>query len=148
MAAYVKYNIFVTDLLQAHHSIGGATPTHTCKAALTNTAPNVATNAVLGDITEIGAGNGYTAGGSSIAQVSAASSGIETVTATNVTFTASGGTVGPFRYVVIYNGTQTTPNHPLIAYFDYGSALTLNDGESLTVKFNSGASSGTLFTLA
>jgi hypothetical protein len=148
MATYTKFNQFVSDLLNGKHALQGGSPTHTLKLALTNTAPNAATGAVFADITEIAAGNGYAAGGASAANVSAASAGTETVTGTNITWTASGGTIGPFRYCVLYNVTQTTPVKPLVAYWDYGSSLTLNSGDSFTVKFNNGSSSGTIFTLA
>lgn len=60
-----------------------------------------------------------------------------------MTITASGGTVGPFRYVVLYNDTPASPADPLIAWWDYGSALTLNDTETFTIDF--GAS---IFTLS
>lgn len=60
-------------------------------------------------------------------------------------WTASGGTIGPFQYAVLYNDTSASDN--LVEYWDYGTALTLNDGESFTVKF-SNASPGALLTLA
>lgn len=100
------------------------------------------------DITEITAGNGYTAGGTDAAISGAGSSGTYTVTGTNITWTASGGAIAAFRYVVLYNHTQTSPVKPLIGWWDYGSALTLNTGDSLTIKFNNGASSGTILTVA
>ena len=50
--------------------------------------------------------------------------------------TAAGASVGPFRYVVIYNDSQTSPADALIGYLDYGSAITLADGESLTLDFD------------
>ena len=59
MAAYVKYQNFVEDLIEGVHDFD----LHTFKIALSNTAPNVATHAVLADVTEIAAGNGYSAGG-------------------------------------------------------------------------------------
>jgi len=46
------------------------------------------------------------------------------------------GTVGPFRYVYIYNEGTTVLVNPLIAVFDYGSSITLNDGETLTIDFD------------
>ena len=54
----------------------------------------------------------------------------------DITLTSTGGTTGPFRYVYIFNDTVTTPADPLIGYYDYGSSLTLNDGDSLTVDFS------------
>lgn len=62
---------------------------------------------------------------------------------TDVVFTASGGSFGPFQYVALYNDTQTSPVDPLVAWWDYGSAISINDGETFTVDF--GAS---IFTLA
>lgn len=147
MAAYNKFNVFVSDLLKGKQVLQGATPTDTLNCALSNSAP-VNTNTVFSNITEITAHNGYSAGGASAGNVSAASSGTETVTGTNITWTASGGTIGPFQYVVLYNVTETTPLKPLVAWWDYGSALTLQIGDSFQIKFNNGASSGTIFTLA
>jgi hypothetical protein len=115
----------------------------TLKVALTNTAPNAATHAVLADITQISAGNGYTSGGADTQNDGSESSGTLTVTGTDVVWTASGGTIGAFRYVVLYNDTPTSPADPLIGWWDYGSSITLQDGETFTVDF--GAS---LFTIA
>lgn len=115
---------------------------------LTNTAP-VAANSILSDLTEIAAGNGYTAGGTAAASPSSTqTSGTQTFSANNVTFTASGGSIGPFRYADLYNSTQTSPVKPLISWWDYGSAVTLQAGDTFTVAFNGGGSSGTIFTLA
>jgi hypothetical protein len=54
----------------------------------------------------------------------------------DVVFTASGGSVGPFRYAVLYDDTQTSPAKPLIAWWDYGSSITLADTETFTVDFD------------
>lgn len=133
MAAYVKYQAFVENLAEKVHNLA----TDTLKVALTNTAPNVATHAVLADITEIAAGNGYTAGGNQAAQSSSAqSSGTYTLALNDpATWVATGGTIGPFRYAVLYNDTPTLPADPLIAYWDYGASITLNAGESFAVDF-------------
>jgi hypothetical protein len=115
--------------------------TDTLKVLLTNTAPNAATNAVKADLTEISAGNGYTAGGTDAQNAATTASGTITVAGTDIVFTASGA-VGPFRYAVLYNDTPTSPADPLIQYWDYGSSITLASGETFTVDF--GAS---LFTV-
>lgn len=54
----------------------------------------------------------------------------------DITLTSTGGATGPFRYVYVYDDTPTVPIDPLVCYYDYGSALTLNDGESLNVDFD------------
>lgn len=149
MATYTKFNQFVEDLCQKVHDLFGTagSTADTCKAVLTLTAP-VATNAVLADLTQIANGGGYTTGGASIANVGTRATGTVTVNATNVTWT-SDGTLADFRYVAVYNDTPTSPADPLIAFWDYGSTLALdNNGDTFTVKFNNGAANGTLFTLA
>lgn len=146
MAAYVKFNVFVGDLVgKVHDLLGTAGSTaDTLKIYLSNTAPNAATNTVKSDLAEITQQNGYTAPVST-GNVGVNSTGTVTVTGTNITITASGGSVGPFRYIVLYNSTAGTT--PMVSYWDYGSSLTLNDGDSFIIKFNNGASSGTIFTL-
>lgn len=128
MAAFSKFNQFVTDLGLKVHNLD----TDTLKIMLTNTAP-VATNTVKANITEISSGNGYTAGGVDAQGVWSGSSGTATLTCTNIVITASGGTIGPFRYAVMYNDTQTSPAKPLIGFWDNGSSTTLNDTESVTI---------------
>lgn len=127
MASYQKFNQFMDDLSRAKHDFSSAT----YKVMLTNVAP-VATNQVKADITEIAAGNGYTAGGTATTITLSNSSGVEKITAQNVTFTASGGSIGPFRYAVVYNDTQAAPVKPLVCFFDYGSSITLASGETFT----------------
>ena len=142
MAAYNKFNDFSEQLAKGAQNFG----TDTYKVALSNTAP-VATNTILSDITQISAVNGYTSGGTATTISVSETTGTTTVSGTQVVFTASGGSIGPFRYVVLYNDTTTTPSKPLVAWWDYGSSLTLADGETFTVKF-SNATPGAIFTLA
>lgn len=140
MAAYNKYNIFVEHLAKGIHDFSS----HAFRIALTNTAPNAATHTVRADISEISSGNGYTqdSHGTTIGGTTQ-SGGTLSITATDVTITASGGSIGPFRYAVLYNTTPTNPADPLIAYWDYGSSITLAAGESFTIDFGT-----TLFTLS
>lgn len=131
MAAAAKFNVFVLDVAQKKHDLNA----DTLKVMLTNTAP-VATNAILSDITEIGTGNGYSAGGATATLTSSTqTSGTYKLVLQSVTTTASGA-VGPFRYAVLYNSTQTTPLKPLILYWDYGSSVTLANGDTFTVTFD------------
>ena len=132
MALYQKFYQFVEDLAKKVHNLNS----DTLKVMLTNTAP-VATNTVLANITEITPGNGYSAGGSAATFVSGAqSSGTYKLVLNDVTFTASGGSIGPFRYAVLYNDTPTSPADPLIAWWDYGTSLTLTNGNSFTVNLD------------
>lgn len=132
MAAFNKFNQLVEDLLEKVHNLGS----DTLKVLLTNTAP-VATNAVKADLTEISAGNGYTAGGATATiSSSAQASGTYKLVLADVVFTASGGTIGPFRYAVLYNDSPTSPADPLIGWWDYGSSITLQAGETFTVDFD------------
>jgi len=134
--AFNKFNPFVEDLAEGVHNLG----TDTLKVALTNTAPS-ASDDQLSDITEISAGNGYTAGGNQATiSSSAQASGTYKLVLADVTFTASGGSIGPYRYAVLYNDTAT--NDELIGYWDYGSEITLSDGESFT--FDADATNGVL----
>jgi hypothetical protein len=132
MAAFNKFNIFVLDVSNGKHNLGS----DNLKVMLTNTAP-VATNAVLADITEISTGNGYSAGGTQATLVSnTQSSGTEKLILNNVTFTASGGSIGPFRYCALYNSSQASPVKPLIGWYDYGTNLTVTAGNSFQVQFD------------
>ena len=132
MAAFNKFNAFVENLSEGVHNL----QSDTLKIMLTNTAPTAA-NAVKADIAEITAANGYVAGGAqATVSSSAQTGGTYKLVLDDVTITASGGSVGPFRYAVLYNDTPTTPADPLIGWYDYGSSITLNDGEPLTVDFD------------
>lgn len=132
MAAYTKFNDYVEQVNKAVHNWS----THTPKAMLTNTAPS-ASNTVAADITEISAGNGYSAGGMTLDTVTLSETGgTAKVTIADEVLTASGGSIGPFRYVVIYNDTPTSPADPLVCWYDYGSSITLASGESLTIDFD------------
>jgi hypothetical protein len=104
----------------------------------------VATNTVKANITEIAAGFGYTAGGTqAVISSSAQTSGTYKLVLNDVVFTASGGSMATFRYLVLYNDTAT--NDELICWWDNGSSVTLASGESYTLDFS--ASNGAL-TLA
>lgn len=130
MATFSKFNSFVEALAEKVHNLGS----DTLKVMLTNTAPSAA-NTVKTDITEISAGNGYTAGGAAVTiTASAQTSGTYKLTGNDVTWTASGGSIGPFRYVVLYNDTAT--NDELIGWYDYTTNLTVTSGNSFTVDFD------------
>lgn len=132
MAAYNKIQQFSEDVAEKVHNLGS----DTLKIMLVNTAP-VATNTVKANLTEITAGNGYTAGGTAATiSSSAQASGTYKLVLADVVFTATGGSIGPFRYPTLYNDTPTSPADPLISWWDYGSSITLASGESFTTDFD------------
>ncbi len=138
MVAFNKFDVFTDDLGSGVHDLSA----NDLKVMLTNTAPVVG-DAILTDITEIATGNGYVAGGQSVTISSyVETSGVTKLVLTDEVFTASGGAIATFRYVVLYNGTPSTPLDPLIGWYDNGSAIDLSDGETLTVDFD--ASGGAL----
>lgn len=127
MATYTKFQPFVEKLAEKAHNLGSDTLT----VALSNTAPSAA-NGVLADITQISYTN-LSARALTIAS-SAQTSGTYKLVINDLTLTASGGAVATFRYVIIYNDTAT--NDELIAYYDYGSGVTLADGDSFVLEFD------------
>ena len=135
MAAFNKFNQFVADVASGVHQLQTGTA-QVFKVMLTNTAPSAA-NSIKANITEISAGNGYTAGGVSVGTItgSQTSGTFKFVGGTDPVVTATGA-VGPFQYVVLYNDTPTSPAKPLIGWWDYGSAVTLASGETFTVDLD------------
>lgn len=138
MAAFNKFNCFVEDVAEKKHDLGA----DTLKVFLTNTAPNASTHTAYDGTTgttgpaEITAGNGYTAGGNSCATSSSAQSAgtYKLVRADPATWTAAGGSIGPFRYAVMYNDTSV--GKQLIGWWDYGSSITLAAGETFTADLD------------
>jgi len=146
MAAYNKFQDFVEQLALAKHDFSAAG--HVFKTYLSNAVPSASLDAVKADLAEIAGGNGYTAGGEDVENTLAEAAGTATITGTKIVWTAAGGTIGPFQYVVLYNDTQASPVDPLVSWWDYAAALTLQIGETFTVKFNNGDPTGTIATIA
>lgn len=142
MASFNKFEQFVQDLCEKVHNLSS----DQVEVYLSNATPSTSADAVKADLAEISTGNGYT-GPQDTANTGAETSGTYTLTGTKVVITASGGSIGAFRYVVLQNTTPTSPADPLIGWWDYGSALTLNDGESFSIKFNSSDTTGTILTV-
>jgi len=143
VAAYNKFQDFVDQLGQGKHVFG----THVLKCVLTNTTP-VNTNTILANITQIANANGYTTGGIDAQATWAEATGTGTLTGTKIVWTCVTAPMGPFQWVVLYNDTQTSPADPLIGWWDYGSALTLQVGETFSVKFNNSDTTGSILTIA
>jgi hypothetical protein len=132
MATYNKFDQFIENIFKGVHNFtSDATCTVTVALTAAANAP-VAGNAVLADLTEISYSNlssrvvtGITA---------EQTSGTVHLTGTDLVLTASGA-VATFRYVVLYDDDPTSPANPLIAWYDYGSNVTLANGETFTIDF-------------
>jgi hypothetical protein len=137
MASFQKFQPFVENLAEKVFNLGS----DTLKVSLSNTAP-VNTQSVFDNVTNHpspSAANGYSATAASILG-SAQSGGTYKLTLDVVTFTASGGQIGPFRYVILWDDTAASDQ--LIGFYDYGSSITLEDTDTFTVGFS--ASNGVL----
>ena len=115
MASFNKINQFVEDLAKKVHNLNS----DTLKVMLTNTAPNASTNAIKADITEISAGNGYTAGGITLTSVALTqTAGVVKFTSAAAVWTASGGSIPAWRYAVVRAvGTLNGKVDPIVGYF-------------------------------
>ena len=137
MASYNKFNSFVEAICEKIHNLGSdQLVVALCAAA---NAP-VATNTQLSNLTQISYTN--LSSRNITTSSSSQSSGTYKLVLTDLVLTASGGSVATFRYVVIYNDTAT--NDELICWYDYGSNVTLADGETFTIDFDG---TNGLFTL-
>ncbi len=128
-ASFTRFYCFLEDLAKGVHNLLAANDVLT--VYLTNNTPDEASDYVKADLAGITEQNGYAP--ADIANDFSQTTGVITVTAEDVVFTATGGSFGPFRYAVIYNETAT--DDPLVAFFDYGSSITVLEGESFTVDF-------------
>ena len=127
MAAFVKYYAFVEQLAEKQHNLGADTLT----IVLSNTAPDL-TDTNLVSLSEIAAGFGYSSGGNAITvTASSQTTGTYSLVADDEVITASGGSIGPFRYVILHNNTANLA----IGYWDYTSSISLLAGETFTVNF-------------
>lgn len=134
MAAFNKFNAFVEAVAEKVHNLGSDQLTVALTAAAN--AP-VATNSVLADLTQISYTN--LSSRNITTSSSSQSSGTYSLVLNDLVLTASGA-VATFRYVCIYNDTSASDN--LICWYDYGSDVTLANGETFTIDFGS-----SLFTL-
>jgi hypothetical protein len=132
MAAFSKFNCFVGDVAhKLHDMLTGTTDVY--KVYLTNTLP-VASNTVYNTPADLATANGYTATGATIGTITGAqASGVMSFAGgTNPAWTASGGSIGPFEWAVLYNSTSGK----LIGWWDYGGSFTLTVGNTFTVSLN------------
>lgn len=129
MAAFNEFNQTIADIANKVHDLSS----DTFKFMLTNAAPTAA-DSVKADLTEIAAGNGYTAGGETVTITSSSQTGgtYSWVAGSSPVFTGSVGAIADFRYVVLYNDTAASDN--LISFYDYGSTVSVQNGETFTIN--------------
>ncbi len=141
MASFVKYQKGIEVLVE-----GGNCGSDTWQLILSNTAPVVATDTTAASATELSTSGGYTAGGVACTVTSALqTSGTYKLTLAAPAapaWTATGGGF-TFRYVILYNLTQTQ----VIGYWDYGSSVVMSgtNGDTFTPTLDP---SGGTFTIA
>ncbi len=135
MATFTKFNNFTFALASKLHNLGA----DTLYAQLLNTAPDASADAVETDLpADLSTANGYTAGGVSLGVGTLTTSGgVAKLVIPDKTVAASGGPIGPFRYVAVLNNTASSKD--LIGFIDYGASITLADGESLLIDFDGSA---------
>lgn len=137
MASYNKYQPWVDALVEVVQCA-----TDQFVVALSNTAGDAdATKGTLSQITQVS----YTNLSSRNLTTSSSSQtgGTYSLVLADLVLTSSGGTTGPFRYVITYDDTPLSPADPLVCWHDYGSSITVGDGETFTYD-----SSTSLFTVA
>jgi len=142
VATFTKYNSFIDELSKGGHNF--STPP-TLKLALTNTAPNAATDTVWNTTVAPApaAANGYPAGGNTLTGVvGTTTAGVFKLVITDTVYTATAGGIGPFRYVILYNSSAS---NKLIGYYDNAASITLADTDTFTTDFD--ATNG-VFTIA
>jgi hypothetical protein len=136
MATYNKFQAWAENMVEVANCGSDTFKVAFCAAA---SAP-VATNSVLADLATA------TTNADSVTlttSTSAHSTGTYTLLFADKTITATAGGIGPFRYVVIYDDTPTSPADPLVCWYDYGSEITVANGETFTIDFT-----GSTFTLS
>jgi hypothetical protein len=144
MAAYNKFNIFVEDVNEGVHNMAS----NQLEVALTATAnAPVATNSVLTDLTPIT----YTDLSARTITLNTSGqnpAGTYELSLVDLTINCTGAGANAFQYVAVFNQGTAVKTDPLICWFNYGSSLQLNNGESLTIDFGSdGGPNGVLYTM-
>jgi len=84
---------------------------------------------------ELSAGNGYTSGGATLSGASMTEDDTNDrmeVTYDDVSWTASGGSIGPTPGAILYD--TTTSDSTVIGYLDFGSDQTAADGANFVIK--------------
>lgn len=129
-STYVGFYCFPLDFLSGKHDF----TTDVYHIMLTNTLPDYANDLTYNDIVEIDAENGYAAGGIAVTLDMNPDDADTLVTAITASFTAAGGSFGPFRWAVLFN--YSSPAQELVAAWEYeGGSISVLDTEEVTMVF-------------
>ena len=131
MASYNKFNHFSLHLGQGEHKLHAAGDT--LKIYLTNNTPDADLDVLKADLAGITEEHGYTE--TDIQNDYTEAAGVGTLVGTDIKFTAVGGAFGPLRYAVVFNSDATSLTNPLVCWWDYGTSITVLEGEDFTVDF-------------
>ncbi len=128
-----KIQSFIEAVYEKKHNLSS----DSLKVYLTNATPSASASNVKADVAEIANGQGYTAGGIAVTVTSSSQTGGNYSLAVSVdtTLTATGSGIGPYQYAVLYNDTAT--NKELIAFWNFGSAITLASGDTQRIQLAS-----------
>lgn len=145
MAAFNKFEDFINQLGQGTHLLHAAG--HELDVYLSNATPSASLDNIKTDLAEITTGNGYS-GPVDTQQDYTETAGTGSCTAgVDITWTASGGAINQFQYVVLFNQTAASDN--LIGWWPLAAAVDLADGESFTIDFEGDdTAGGDMFTIA
>jgi hypothetical protein len=109
--------------------------TDTIKAILLNTSftPDIDTHATLSDITsnQLATGNGYTQDDKTLSTPTVTENDTDNkayVAFDDITWTASGGDIGAFRFMALYSATSS--DDTVLAIIDIGEDKTITSGNS------------------
>jgi hypothetical protein len=136
MVAFVKLNGFVEHMAEGVHNLGS----DQLAVALSNTAPGSegtpptgsTAACILANVTQIA--YTYASGRAITTSSSSQTAGTYALVLTDLTLSATGGSVGPFRYIYLYNDTAASDN--LIGYWDLGSSDTITNGTARLLDFS------------
>lgn len=130
MTLLTKYNAYIDEVAAGGHNH----KTDVFKLALTNTAPGAGDTVWNTTVAPPPASaNGYTAGGNTLTNTSgAATGGVFRLLLADTVFTAVGGSIGPFRYAILYNSSK---GNKVVGFFDYGSSISLIASDNFTPDF-------------
>ncbi len=133
MAAFTEPDILSADIVNKVHNF----TSDTIRIALSNTAPAPGTTFLLSNVTNITAGNGYVAaveGAGKAAPLTVSRSGqTTTISHTSAVVWTATGAIGPFRYVIWWNDTPTSPANPVIGWIDIVTPITMANTDTYTL---------------